>query len=313
MASRLASLSVDLDSLHHYCRIHGLPETVLDARARTLVYAKAVPRFRELWAAVGVPGTFFAIGEDLADADAAAALRHAHAAGIEIANHSFSHDYALSRRAPESIHEDLARGEEAIRAATGARPVGFRAPGYTLNAALYAATVARGYRYGSSAFPAAPYYAAKATVMGALALAQRPSRAVLDSPKVLLAPCEPYWPDPAQPYRRGTGAVLELPMAVTPGVRFPFIGTFAATLPLPLIRAAYAACRGLAFFNFELHAVDVLDATDGVPEALVRRQRDLQVPAARKMERLATVFRWLKADADPVPLREAAERLAPGL
>ncbi|SEU38561.1 polysaccharide deacetylase family protein [Stigmatella erecta] len=313
MASRLASLSVDLDSLHHYCRIHGLPETVLDARARKLVYAKAVPRFQELWATVGVSGTFFAIGEDLADADAAAALRQAHAAGIEIANHSFSHDYALSRRAPESIHEDLVRGEEAIRAATGARPVGFRAPGYTLNAALYAATEARGYRYGSSTFPAAPYYAAKATVMGALALAQRPSRSVLDSPKVLLAPREPYRPDPAQPYRRGTGAVLELPMTVTPGVRFPFIGTFAATLPLPFIRAAYKACLGRAFFNFELHAVDVLDATDGIPEALVHRQRDLRVPAARKLERLATLFRWLKADADPVPLRVAAERLAPGL
>ncbi|ADO70510.1 polysaccharide deacetylase family protein [Stigmatella aurantiaca] len=313
MASRLASISVDLDSLHHYCRIHGLPETVLDARARGLVYAKAVPRFRELWGALGVPGTFFAIGEDLADAGAAEALRQAQAAGVEIANHSFSHDYALSRRAPESIHEDLARGEQAILAATGTRPVGFRAPGYTLNAALYAATAARGYRYGSSAFPAAPYYAAKATVMGALALAGRPSRSVLDSPRVLLAPREPYRPDPRQPYRRGTGTVVELPMTVTPGARFPFIGTFAATLPMSFIRAAYLACRGSALFNFELHAVDVLDATDGIPAELVRQQRDLQVPAARKMERLATLFRWLKADADTVTLREAAERLAPGL
>ena len=39
-----------------------------------------------------------------------------------------------------------------------------------------------------------------------------------------------YRPDPQQPYRRGAGAVLELPMTVTPGVRFPFIGTFALTL-----------------------------------------------------------------------------------
>lgn len=313
MAPRLASISVDLDSLHHYCRIHGLPESVLDARARSLVYATAVPRFRELWSAVGVPGTFFAIGEDLADPGAAEAMRQAHAAGLEVANHSFSHDYALTRRHPESILEELARGDEAILAATGARPVGFRAPGYTLNAALYAATVERGYLYGSSTFPAAPYYAAKAAVMGALAVAGRPSRSVLDSPRVLLAPRVPYRPDPKRPYSRGAGAVLELPMAVTPGVRFPFIGTFAATLPLPLIRAAYRACRGDAFFNFELHAVDVLDATDGVPPELVRVQRDLRVPAARKLERLETLFRWLQADADVVTLRGAAERLAPSL
>ena len=311
MAARLASISVDLDSLHHYCRIHGLPESVLDARARGLVYSTAVPLFRELLRCVGASGTFFAIGEDLvADAQAVAALREAHAEGIEVGNHSFSHDYALTRRAPDSIREELARGEEAILAATGTRPVGFRAPGYTLNAALYAATAERGYLYGSSTFPAAPYYAAKAAVMGALAVLGRPSRSILDSPCVLLAPRTPYRPDPEQPYRRGTGAVLELPMAVTPGVRFPFIGTFATTLPLSAVRAAWRSCRGDAFFNFELHAVDVLDAADGIPPELVRQQRDLRVPSARKMERLAEIFRWLKADADVVTLRVAAEQLA---
>lgn len=313
MARRLASISVDLDSLHHYCRIHGLPETTLDARARGLVYSTAVPRFRQLLSAVGVPGTFFAIGEDLSDAEAATALREAHAAGIEVANHSFSHDYALTRRAPESIHEDLVRAEEAILAATGTRPVGFRAPGYTLNAALYMATAERGYLYGSSTFPAAPYYAAKAAVMGALALVRRPSRSILDSPQVLLAPRTPYRPDPTQPYKRGAGTVLELPMAVTPGVRFPFIGTFATTLPLSALRAAWRACQGDAFFNFELHAVDVLDAADGIPPELVRQQRDLGVGSAQKLERLATVFRWLQADTDVVTLRVAAERLAPTL
>jgi peptidoglycan/xylan/chitin deacetylase (PgdA/CDA1 family) len=310
VAPRLASISVDLDSLHHYCRIHGLSESVLDARARGLVYSTAVPRFRELLRAVGAPGTFFAIGEDLADAGAATALRESHAAGIEVANHSFSHDYALTRRAPDSIREELARGEEAILAATGVRPVGFRAPGYTLNAALYTATAERGYLYGSSTFPAAPYYVAKAAVMGALAVVGRPSRSILDSPRVLLAPRTPYRPDPEQPYRRGTGAVLELPMTVTPGVRFPFIGTFAATLPLPAVRTAWRACRGDAFFNFELHAVDVLDVADGIPPELVRQQRDLRVPSARKMERLAEIFRWLKADADMVTLRVAAEQIA---
>jgi hypothetical protein len=313
MAPRLASISVDLDSLTHYCRIHGLPEAVLGERARGLVYSTAVPRLRELLASVGAPGTFFAIGEDLAEAGAASALREAHAAGIEVGNHSYSHDYALARRAPESIREDLVRGEEAILAATGERPVGFRAPGYTLSAGLYAATVERGYRYGSSTFPAAPYYAAKAAVLGALTVLGRPSRAVLDSPRVLLAPRTPYRPDPARPYWRGRGAVLELPMTVTPRVRFPFIGTFAATLPLPLVRAAYRACRRDAFFNLELHAVDVLDAGDGLPPELVRQQRDLRVSSAAKLERLATVFRWLQADHDVVTLRDAAARLEPSL
>ncbi len=310
MARRLASISVDLDSLPHYCRIHGLPEAMLDARARGLVYGTAVPRLRALLSELGVPGTLFAIGEDVAaDAGAARALGAAHAAGVEVASHSHSHDYALSRRPPEHIREDLRRADEVLQAATGTRPVGFRAPGYTLSAALYAATVERGYRYGSSAFPATPYYTAKAAVMGALALLGRPSRAVLDSPRVLLAPRAPYRPDPSRPYARGTGAVLELPMTVMPGTRLPFIGTFVTSLPLPAVRAAYLACRGEPFFNLELHAVDVLDAADGIPPALVRQQRDLRVPAAVKLERLRAVFSWLKADYAVVTLAEAASRL----
>lgn len=314
MAARLASISVDLDSLPHYCRIHGLPESLLDARARTLVHAVAVPRFRELLASVGVPGTFFAIGEDLAsDPGAAQGMRQAHEAGIEVASHSHAHDYALTRRGPAAIREDLARADAVIEKATGARPSGFRAPGYTLNADLYAATVEQGYLYGSSAFPAAPYYAAKAAVMGALAALGRPSRSVLDTPRVLLAPRVPYRPDPARPYRRGTGAVVELPMAVTPGVRFPFIGTFAATLPRPAMRAAYRALTGEAFFNFELHGVDVLDATDGIPPELASQQRDLRVSAAAKLERLREVFQWLQRDYDVVTLRDAARSLAPAL
>jgi len=310
VARRLASISVDLDSLPHYCRIHGLPESLLDARARELVYAVAVPRLRALLASLGVPGTFFAIGEDVAgDAGAAEALRAAHEAGVEVASHSFAHDYALTRRPLEVIREDLRRADEILQEATGARPVGFRAPGYTLNAALYSATEERGYLYGSSAFPAAPYYAAKAAVMGALAMVGRPSRAVLDTPRVLLAPRVPYRPDPSQPYRRGRGAVVELPMTVTPGSRFPFIGTFVTTLPLPAVRAAYLACRGASFFNLELHAVDVLDAEDGIPPELVRQQRDLRVPAARKLERLERIFRWLCADYEVVALKEAASAL----
>ena len=77
---------------------------------------------------------------------------------------------------------------------TGRPPQGFRAPGYTLTGALLRALDAQGYRYDASAFPAAPYWAVKATVMGALAALGRESRAILDRPKVLTAPRLPYWP-----------------------------------------------------------------------------------------------------------------------
>lgn len=310
---RLAAISVDLDSLPHYCRIHSLPESLLDDKARGLIYSTAVPRFRELFDELQVPGTFFVIGEDLEDADARGAVKAAHKAGVEIANHSYSHDYALSRRPLEQIRDEVRRASDVIHAATGERPAGFRAPGYTLSAPLYRALMEEGVLYDSSTFPAVPYYGAKALVMGALSLMGRPSRSILDSPRVLLAPTAPYRPDPEDPYRRGGGSVVELPMAVSPVLRLPFIGTFAVAMPSQVVKAAYATLRRVSVFNFELHGVDVIDGSDGVPSELLSRQRDLNVPAVRKMNRLREVFGWLKRDFDVVALRTVSEQAAMNL
>jgi peptidoglycan-N-acetylglucosamine deacetylase len=313
MSSRLASISVDLDSLGHYCRIQGLPESLLTDRARALVADVAIPRFLELFDAVKAPATFFVIASDLPQPGLSGALRRSAASGVELASHSFSHDYALSRRSRVEIEADLRRAHEAIVSETGQTPVGFRAPGYTLSAALLEAVVALGYRYDSSTFPAAPYWTAKAAVMTTLAALGRPSRAILDTPRVLLAPRTPYRPSLDDPYRRGTAPLLELPMAVSPLVRLPFIGTFATSMPWPLVEGTFRRLRRDRHLNFELHAIDVLDASDGIPAELVRQQRDVQVPVREKLRRLKTLFTWLGDDRERVTLATAAARLMESL
>jgi peptidoglycan-N-acetylglucosamine deacetylase len=308
---RLAAVSVDLDTLPHYFRIQGLDEALIDERARALVSKVAIDRYLELFD--GRPATFFAIGEDAADPGMARALKASHQAKVEIASHSFSHDYALSRRDPAAIEADLAAADAALTAAVGVGPVGFRAPGYTLSPALLQAVAKRGYSYDSSTFPATPYYSAKALVMGALRLLGRPSRAVLDTPRVLFAPRVPYRPDLLAPYSLGRAPLLELPMSVGPGTRLPFIGTFVTQLPWPLVKATYRSIKADPLLNFELHAIDVLDESDGVPAVLARQQRDLKVPVREKLRRLKEVFGWLWSDGEPVTLAEASKRLAPGL
>src|SRR5512140_1335310 len=282
----LASVSVDLDSLVHYCRIHGVPEGALDARGRMAAYEVGLPRLMELFSKIGLSPTLFAIGEDLEGEAAREILSSSHRAGAEVGNHSYRHDYALSRRPPEQIREELERTAQAISRATGERPAGFRAPGYTLSPSLYQAACDTGHAYDSSAYPAAPYWAAKAAIMGALALAGRPSRAVLDTPAVLLAPRRPYLPSPQAPYRRGRGPALERPICVLPWTRLPFIGTFAVALPGPVVRAAYRALKSEPLLNLELHALDALDEADGIPRALARQQRDARIPHRLKLERL---------------------------
>lgn len=304
---RLLSVSVDLDPLHHYCHLHGLPDSLIGDSLKQAVHTTALPRLLSLFEGLGIPVTLFAIGREVERFSmAAATLRTAHRKGHEIGNHSFAHDYAISRRDPEVIEADLSRAQEVLTRAVGAAPVGFRAPGYTLSPDLYRAVERQGFAYGSSAFPAAPYWLAKAGVMGGLQLLGRPSAAILDSPRVLLAPRHPYRPDPSQPYRRGAGKVVELPVTVTRRLRFPLIGTFLATLPLAVTRPLLASCRDLPLFNLELHAVDALDAGDGLPPELVRRQRDLAVPCRVKLGRLVTVIRTLARERDVVTLRTAA-------
>lgn len=305
---RLSALSVDLDSLPHYCRIQGLPETLLDDEARGLVAHKAIPRLLELFSRHAIPATFFVIGADVAQPGMDVALKAALNAGVELASHSFSHDYALSRRPLVEIEADLALADEAI-ASVGAVARGFRAPGYTLSPALLKAVAARKYEYDSSAFPAVPYYLAKCAVMGTLAALGRPSRAILDSPKVLWAPRTPYRPSLEAPYQRGLADLMELPVSVAPVARVPFIGTFATTFPWPLVEATFRSLEGDVLFNFELHAIDVLDSTDGVPSALARQQADLSVPAVVKLKRLSTVLAWLGADRDHVTVLSAARKM----
>jgi peptidoglycan-N-acetylglucosamine deacetylase len=310
MSSRLASISVDLDSLGHYCRIQGLPESILDERARSLVWATAIPRYLELFSSVRTPATFFVIASDLLNTSLAPALKMSALAGIELANHSFSHDYALSRRSRVEIEADLRKAHHTIASHTGTAPVGFRAPGYTLSPAMLQAVAALGYRYDSSTFPAAPYWLAKASVMTTLSALGRPSRAILDSPSVLFAPRVPYRPSLEAPYRRGDAPLVEFPMAVTPLGRVPFIGTFATTMPWPVVEMTFRRLRHDRHVNFELHAIDVLDATDGIPDALARQQRDVGVSVREKLTRLRRLFTWLGDDRERVTLAEAASRLS---
>jgi hypothetical protein len=302
----LASLSVDLDALVHYHRLHGLPDP---PPGDDPVYGKAVERFGELCARLGLRGTAFCVGRDLERPRAAAALAALAAAGHELANHTLTHDYALSRSSPAKAAAEVRGGAEAIERVAGRRPAGFRAPGYALSAPLLAALVADGYRYDSSAFPAPPYYLAKASAMAALALARRPSRAVLDRPRALAAPRSPYRPRLDEPYARGSAPLVELPIA-TGTLGFPLIGTFVATLPPWALGPLAAGARRLPLLNLELHGVDLLDASDASP-ALAAVRRDLRTPASAKIERIERFVRGLRREW--VTLEEAAERLAPSL
>ena len=76
--------------------------------------------------------------------------------GHEIASHGYSHTLIYTQT-PDEFRDDLRRANEAISNACGARPRGFRAPGFSIKRQnLWAFDVLReeGFEYDSSAFPA---------------------------------------------------------------------------------------------------------------------------------------------------------------
>ncbi len=304
---RLCAVSVDLDEIPFYFQIHGLPAP--GAPARTAVYDVAVPRLRALADAAKIPLTLFAIGSDLAvSADAREKLRAAHEAGHEIGNHSLDHRYDLTRLSYDEIVKQIDGGASAIHEAVGSRPVGFRAPGYTITDQVFAALGDLGVKYDSSVFPCPPYYALKAAAIGGIALRGRTSQSIVDNPRVLTAPTRPY--RVGRPYwERGAG-LMELPIQVTRGARLPYIGTTITMAGPWKARLLTRMCVGEPLVNLELHGIDVLDRADGL-EALAPHQVDVRVPVRGKLASLHAVIDTLKrADYTFVTLRDAAERFA---
>jgi hypothetical protein len=302
----LASVSVDLDPIACYYKIHALgPHPTALAE---VVLRRAVPRYLEIFARHRVRATFFVVGSDLSSPSARALVRDIAAAGHEVANHSFSHHYDLARRPKVEIADEIRRADDVIAAAAGVSLSGFRAPGYDISADMLEIVAGLGYVYDSSIFPAPAYYAAKAAVMAGLRLVGRRSGAVMTDPRALLAPADPYRPSPTAPWRRGQATVIELPIAVTPGLRLPAIGTNLLLFPTPLRAAWLERMRGRHFFNLELHGIDLVDAdADGVPTELVARQPDLRAPLAAKQRAFEATLDRLALEYRFVPLREVAQ------
>lgn len=300
---RLASVSVDLDEIPHYFAIHGLPEP--EGPSASLVYDVAIERLRGLADAADIPLTLFAIGKDLARPASAAVIRDAKEAGHEIGNHTLDHPYDFVRLGRAGIEEQVEGGMRAIADAIGEVPRGFRAPGYTITDEVFEVLGDLGCAYDASVFPCPSYYAAKATAIGLIAARGRESKSIVDTPKVLLAPTQPY--RIGLPYwTRGEG-MLEIPIQVTRGLRLPFIGTSVTAAGPSRARLLAKMCVGEPVVNLELHGIDVLDAEDGL-EDLRPHQLDVRLAKGRKIEAILAVIEELKrADYTFVTMLEAAQ------
>ncbi|MBT8468768.1 MAG: polysaccharide deacetylase family protein [Deltaproteobacteria bacterium] len=304
MTLKLASISIDLDEVPRYASIHGVDAPA--GRGAHAVYENCVPRLTAWLDDESIRATFFAIGEDLEREQNRNTIAGLHAAGHEIGNHSYHHYYDLTRRAAGDMGEEIQNGATIIEHSCGKRPVGFRAPGYSVSDVLFSALEASGVEYDSSVFPCPSYYAVKAAALASMKLRGRQSASILDRPSVLRAPREPY--RIGRPYWRKGDGMMELPIGVTP-LQLPYIGTSLVLGGDQLAERLSKQMLRRELINLELHGFDVADASEDGLEALKPHRADLRRTATEKLRSLRTAVRVIReAGYELVTLEEAARR-----
>jgi len=284
IAAPTGSLSVDLDDEWAYRRALGDPGW----RERTSYFAALEPRLERVLE--GRRATCFAVGADARRPEGAALLRSLQERGHELASHSDDHDLHLHRRPCASIERDLDRSAEALVAATGTPPVGFRAPGYGTSRALRRALANRGYRYDASAFP---------TPVGPLSRLWfgRHTRGPRLGVRVLRDRTAELVRGPRVRRLVVDGRTLvEIPVTVMPYTRLPIhashlllLARRAPRLAERYLELALATCARSAIGPaLVLHPTDLLDP---VESPALRRFPNMAIPADFK---LALVERWLE-------------------
>jgi peptidoglycan/xylan/chitin deacetylase (PgdA/CDA1 family) len=212
----LACISLDLDNQWSYMKIHG--DEGWDQYPS--YFGIFIPYILDVLDDLDLKITFFIVGKDTESAENVKYLRMITDRGHEVGNHSYHHESWLQTYSQEEIEKEILTAEEAITAATGQRPRGFRGPGFSWSYDLLEILKKRGYLYDASTLPtwlgpvARMYYFWKSD----LTEEEKKSRKELFGQfKDGLRPNKPYFHKLSN-----NNKLLEIPVTTIPILRIPF-------------------------------------------------------------------------------------------
>ncbi|MBX9787405.1 MAG: polysaccharide deacetylase family protein [Pirellulales bacterium] len=261
----MATLSLDLDNQWSYLKTHGDPGW----ESFPSYFDRLIPRVLDFLAERGLRITVFVVGQDAALEQHHAALRAIANAGHEVGNHSFRHEPWLHLYSAEELKTEIAAAESAIQRAVGARPSGFRGPGFSCSPAVLELLARRGYRYDASTFPSflGPLARAYYFLTARLSSEQRTER------KLLFGRFAEGF-KPLRPHLLSLAGrnLLEIPVTTMPFVKTPihisyvlYLSRFSPALARWYFRLALALCRSAKVTpSILLHPLDFLGCDDGV-------------------------------------------------
>jgi hypothetical protein len=263
---RRASVSVDLDDCWTYWRTRGRA----DWQDAPSFLPLAIERAMATLERHDLRATFFIIGRDAGRAELAASLAAITRAGHEVANHSLNHQPWFHLFGDAEIEREIVEAEDAIAAATGQRPRGFRGPGHSVTDAARRILVARGYLYDASPLPTYVMPLVRWLYFRDVALSpeQRRERGRLGGDFAA-----GFASNRPRCRQLDASRLVEIPVTTFPGVRLPIHFTYlqylnrrSPRLASSYFAAAIAACRATSGEpSLLLHATDFLGNEDRLP------------------------------------------------
>ncbi|MCC7138519.1 MAG: DUF3473 domain-containing protein [Planctomycetes bacterium] len=148
----LHAMTVDVEDWYQVSGYEGAVDRATWHERESRV-VRATGLVLDVLASRGVRATFFTLG--WVAARHPALVREIAARGHEVASHGWDHRLASSLTRDE-LRDDLRRTADALEAACGHRPVGWRAPSFSVgrdNLWVHDLLRAEGYAYSSSVFP----------------------------------------------------------------------------------------------------------------------------------------------------------------
>ena len=298
-------VQVDVDGLWAVRACYGKAEK--NTYADDPCWQEGVPLLTGLFERLGIPAALFLVGRDLELPAKAAAAGMLARAGFELGNHSYSHRLGLTLE-PSGVIFDEIRSTDLLLRRVGANPVGFRAPGYDVDARVARAVRRAGYLYDASMLPT---YLSPLLRLADAWLSRKwdPNKRQFGRFSYGRAPRSPYFPrvhairKPAPDF--ASGRLVEIPVGTTPFWRLPLTAATFFRMSDREVRDLFArlARKGRPTMLL-LHAIDGTDCRapivfdDRRPKlggfALSSRAKEARL--RRILEAFATTFRVERAD-----------------
>ncbi|MGC1381411.1 MAG: polysaccharide deacetylase family protein [Candidatus Baltobacteraceae bacterium] len=297
-----AALSVDLDNKWSYMKTHG------DAAWQSFpsYHDLLVPRMLDTFDELGLKITFFIVGQDAALDPNAEVFGEIARRGHEIGNHSYHHEPWMHRRSDREIDEELARAEEQIERVTGARPKGFRGPGFTQSPSILETLVRRGYLYDGSSLPTFIGPLARAYYFRSVKLS---AQEMADREDLFGQLSDGFRPNRQHRIQLTNGSIAEIPVTTMPGSRLPihisyvlYMATVSPAAAMAYFRSALALCKLTRTEpSILLHPLDFLHGSECKELAFFPA---MSLDREVKARVLRDSIRELAAGFDVVPMRE---------